>query len=158
MIMFRQFGITIDEYEQYNSVCTCPDIKDVTKEAQPVRQPSPYDSIASEETSVKSLRRFDMTHFLLHREKTRRKLGDALYSDLLASLHPTQSTIQDSLTDEQRLDMVISRHCQTMSERQAVMDWLSSEHKDLFNQIQELQKDSESKDTVDAAPAATVTE
>lgn len=156
--MFRQFGITIDEYEQYNSTCTCPDIKDVVKDPQPVRQPSPYDSIAYEETSAKSLRRFDMTHFLLHQEKTRRKLGDALYSELLASLHPTQATVQDSLTDEQRLDMVISRHCQTMSERQAVMDWLSSEHKDLYNQIQELQRESESKETVDAAPAATAAE
>lgn len=152
--MFRNFGITVDEFESYNSTCSCPDIKNVTKEPQPVRQSSPYDSIAYEETSAKSLRRFDMTHFLLHQEKTRRKLGDALYSELLASLHPTQSTIQDSLTDEQRLDMVISRHCQTLSERQAVMDWLAAEHKDLFNEIQQMQSESESKDGADAAPDA----
>jgi hypothetical protein len=37
----------------------------------------------------------------------------------------------DGMTDEQRFDCVISRHCQTMSERQAVLRQLASEKSEL---------------------------
>lgn len=131
-----------------------PDLKCVTTESQPVRQPSPYDQIAFEKTPSGAYRKFDMTYFLLHQEKTRRKLGDPLYQELLASMHPTQSTIQDSLTDDQRFDMVISRHCQTMSERQAVMDWLRDEHADLMQQYEQAVQEVEQQQTEDPAPAS----
>ena len=37
----------------------------------------------------------------------------------------------DGLTDEERFNCVISRHCQTMSERQAVLSELASQHSEL---------------------------
>ena len=51
--------------------------------------------------------------------------------NILAQMHPTQSTYMDGMTDEQRFDCVISRHCQTMSERQAVLKQLASENSEL---------------------------
>ena len=42
-------------------------------------------------------------------------------------MHPTQSTVMDGMTDAERFDCVISRHCQTMSERQAVLQQLANE-------------------------------
>ena len=135
-----------------------PDLKSVTTEPQPVRQPSPYDQIAFEATPSGAVRKFDMTYFLLHQEKTRRKLGDPLYQELLASLHPTKTTIQDSLTDDQRFDMVISRHCQTMSERQAVMDWLRDEHADLMQQYEQAVQESQQQQTEVSAPASAASE
>ena len=134
----RPFGINPEQFEVFNNMTSeVPDLIAVTSEPQPMRQPSPYDQIAFEETPSGAFRKFDMTYFLLHQEKTRRKLGDPLYQELLASMHPTSSTIQDNLTDDQRFDMVISRHCQTMSERQAVLDWLREEHADLMKQYEE---------------------
>ena len=51
-----------------------------------------------------------------------RLLGDMNVQNILAQMHPTQSTVMDDMTDEERFNCVISRHCQTMSERQAVFD------------------------------------
>ena len=85
----RPFGITPEQFEEYNNMTSeVPDLKIVTTEPQPVRQPSPYDLIAFEEPPSGAFRKFDMTYFLLHQEKTRRKLGDPLYRELLASMHP----------------------------------------------------------------------
>ena len=46
-------------------------------------------------------------------------------------MHPTQSTVMGGMTDEERFACVISRHCQSMSERQAVLRQLASEHSEL---------------------------
>jgi hypothetical protein len=72
-----------------------------------------------------------MTAILLNQEKYRRLLGDMNVNNILAQMHPTQSTVMDGMTDEQRFDCVISRHCQTMSERQAVLRQLASEKSEL---------------------------
>lgn len=152
----RPFGITPEQFEEFNNMTSeVPDMTAVTSESQPMRQLSPYDQIAFEETPSGAFRKFDMTYFLLHQEKTRRKLGDPLYQELLASMHPTSTTIQDNLTDDQRFDMVISRHCQTMSERQAVLDWLREEHADLLKQYEESLAAADDKQDPDpmAAPA-----
>lgn len=152
----RSFGITPEQFEEFNNMTSeVPDMASVTSEPQPMRQPSPYDQIAFEETPSGAFRKFDMTYFLLHQEKTRRKLGDPLYQELLASMHPTSSTLQDNLTDDQRFDMVISRHCQTMSERQAVLDWLREEHADLLKQYEDSLAAADDKQDPDsmAAPA-----
>lgn len=155
----RPFGIIPEQFEEYNNMTSqVPDMKQVTKESHPVRQPSPYDQIAFEECPDGSFRKFDMTYFLLHQEKTRRKLGDPLYQELLASMHPTPSTLQDNLTDNQRFDMVISRHCQTMSERQAVMDWLRDEHADLMSQYEQAVQESQQQQSEASAPASVASE
>ena len=72
-----------------------------------------------------------MTQILLNQEKYRRLLGDMNVNNILAQMHPTQSTVQDGMTDEERFACVISRHCQTMSERQAVLSELASRHSEL---------------------------
>ena len=72
-----------------------------------------------------------MSQILLNQEKYRRLLGDMNVNNILAQMHPTQSTVMDNMTDEERFACVVSRHCQTMSERQAALQQLASEHSEL---------------------------
>lgn len=100
-------------------------------EGNPVYQESAYDSVMLEEVEEGKFQYMDMTSILLNQEKYRRLLGDMNVNNILAQMHPTQSTVMDSMTDEERFACVISRHCQTMSERQAVLRQLASEKSEL---------------------------
>lgn len=100
-------------------------------EDNPCYQQSVYDSVMYDETPDGDLIQVDMTQILLNQEKYRRLLGDMNVQNILAQMHPTQSTIMDGMTDEERLNCVISRHCQTMSERQAVLQQLANEKSEL---------------------------
>lgn len=100
-------------------------------EGNPCYEASVYDSVMLEEMSDGSFMYMDMTSILLNQEKYRRLLGDMNVQNILAQMHPTQSTVMDGMTDEERFNCVISRHCQTMSERQAVLQQLASEKSEL---------------------------
>lgn len=100
-------------------------------EDNPCYQPSVYDSVMYDESPDGDLIQADMTQILLNQEKYRRLLGDMNVQNILAQMHPTQSTIMDGMTDEERFNCVISRHCQTMSERQAVLQHLANEKSEL---------------------------
>lgn len=100
-------------------------------EGNPCYEPSVYDSVMLEELSDGSYMYMDMTSILLNQEKYRRLLGDMNVQNILAQMHPTQSTSMDSMSDEERFSCVISRHCQTISERQAVLQQLASEKSEL---------------------------
>lgn len=100
-------------------------------EDNPCYQQSVYDTVMYDETPEGDLIQADMTQILLNQEKYRRLLGDMNVQNILAQMHPTQSTVMDGMTDEQRFDCIISRHCQTMSERQAVLQQLASEKSEL---------------------------
>jgi hypothetical protein len=100
-------------------------------EGDPCYQASVYDSVMYDETPDGDLIQCDMTQILLNQEKYRRLLGDMNVNDILAQMHPTQSTAMDQMTDEERFNCVISRHCQTMSERQAVLRQLANEKSEL---------------------------
>ena len=100
-------------------------------EGNPCYEASAYDSVMLEELSDGSYMYMDMTSILLNQEKYRRLLGDMNVNDILAQMHPTQSTVMDNMTDEERFNCVISRHCQTMSERQAVLRQLANEKSEL---------------------------
>ena len=100
-------------------------------EGHPCYQISVYDSVMYDESPDGDLIQCDMTQILLNQEKYRRLLGDMNVQNILAQMHPTQSTVMDSMTDEERFNCVISRHCQTMSERQAVLQQLASEKSEL---------------------------
>lgn len=100
-------------------------------EGHPAYQPGVFDTVQVDELADGSLIFNDMTAILLNQEKYRRLLGDINVNNILAQMHPTQSTAMDGMTDEQRFDCVISRHCQTMSERQAVLRQLASEKSEL---------------------------
>lgn len=100
-------------------------------EGNPCYEASVYDSVMLEELSDGSYMYMDMTSILLNQEKYRRLLGDMNVQDILAQMHPTQSTVMDQMTDEERFKCVISRHCQTMSERRAVLQQLASEKSEL---------------------------
>lgn len=100
-------------------------------EGNPCYEPSVYDSVMLEELSDGSFMYMDMTSILLNQEKYRRLLGDMNVQNILAQMHPTQSTAMDDMTDEERFNCVISRHCQTMSERQAVLQQLAGEKSEL---------------------------
>lgn len=100
-------------------------------EEHPCYQQSVYDTVMYDETSDGDLIQCDMTQILLNQEKYRRLLGDMNVQNILAQMHPTQSTAMDSMTDEERFSCVVSRHCQTMSERQAVLRQLANEKSEL---------------------------
>lgn len=96
-------------------------------EGNPAYQASAYDSVMLEEVEEGKFQYMDMTSILLNQEKYCRLLGDMNVNNILAQMHPTQSTVMDGMTDEERFNCVISRHCQTMSERQAVLQQLANE-------------------------------
>ena len=105
-----------------------------------------------DETLDGDLIQVDMTQILLNQEKYRRLLGDMNVQNLLAQMHPTQSTIMDGMTDEERFNCVISRHCQTMSERQAVLQQLASERSELTKYAQAMLAEQKSEPDSSSAP------
>lgn len=100
-------------------------------EGHPCYQASAYDPVMYDKTLDGDLIQCDMTQILLNQEKYRRLLGDMNVQNILAQMHPTQSTVMDGMTDEERFNCVVSRHCQTMSERQAVLSELASQYSEL---------------------------
>lgn len=113
-------------------------------EGNPCYEPSVYDSVMLEEMSDGSFKYMDMTSILLNQEKYRRLLGDMNVQNILAQMYPTQSTMMDGLTDEERFECVISRHCQAMSERQAVLQQLASEKSELTKYAQIMMAEQQS--------------
>lgn len=113
-------------------------------EGNPCYEPSVYDSVMLEELSDGSYMYMDMTSILLNQEKYRRLLGDMNVQNILAQMHPTQSTVMDGMTDEERFDCVISRHCQTMSERRAVLQQLAIEKSELSAYAQSMLAEKQS--------------
>lgn len=121
-------------------------------EGNPCYQPSVYDSVMLEELSDGSFMYMDMTSILLNQEKYRRLLGDMNVQNILAQMHPTQSTVMDGMTDEERFSCVISRHCQTMSERQAVLQQLASEKSELSAYAETMLAEQQSAPDSSSAP------
>lgn len=126
----------------------------VLLEGNPCYAASVYDSVMLEELTDGSYMLMDMTSILLNQEKYRRLLGDMNVQSILAQMHPTQSTPMDSMTDEERFACVISRHCQTMSERQAVLQLLASEKSDLSAYAESLLAEQKAAPSPDSAPAS----
>lgn len=126
------------------------------KEGNPCYQESVYDSVMYDETPDGDLIQCDMTQILLNQEKYRRLLGDMNVQNILAQMHPTQSTVMDNMTDEERFACVISRHCQTMSERRAVLEQLASEKSELTAYAESMLVEEQAAPSTDSAPAASV--
>lgn len=124
------------------------------KEGNPCYQASVYDSVMYDETPDGDLIQCDMTQILLNQEKYRRLLGDMNVNNILSQMHPTQSTVMDGMTDEERFACVISRHCQTMSERQAVLQQLANEKSELTAYAQAMLAEEQAAPSTDSAPAA----
>jgi hypothetical protein len=122
-------------------------------EGHPVYQESVFDSVQFDELEDGSYIQNDMTAILLNQEKYRRLLGDMNVNNILAQMHPTQSTAMDGMTDEERFNCVISRHCQTMSERQAVLRELAIEHSELSSFAESLLAEQKAAPSSDPAPA-----
>nr|DAJ72342.1 MAG TPA: hypothetical protein [Microviridae sp.] len=122
-------------------------------EGHPCYQKSVYDQVMYDESPDGDLIQVDMTQILLNQEKYRRLLGDMNVQNILAQMHPTQSTIMDGMTDEERFACVISRHCQTMSERQAVLQQLASEKSDLTAYAEVMLAETKAVPSSDPAPA-----
>ena len=123
-------------------------------EDNPCYQPSAYDSVMYDETPDGDLIQADMTQILLNQEKYRRLLGDMNVQNILARMHPTQSTVMDGMTDEERFNCVISRHCQTMSERQAVLQQLAGEKSELTKYAEAMLAEQKSEPVPTLAPDA----
>ena len=96
----------------------------------------------------------DMTQILLNQEKYRRLLGDMNVQNILAQMHPAQSTAMDDMSDEERFSCVISRHCQTMSERQAVLQQLASEKSELTKYAEIMLAENKAVPSSDSASAS----
>jgi hypothetical protein len=121
-------------------------------EGNPCYEPSVYDSVMLEEMSDGSFMYMDMTSILLNQEKYRRLLGDMNVQNILAQMHPTQSTVMDGMTDEERFNCVISRHCQSLSERQAVLQLLVSQKSELTKYAQAMLAEQMSAPDSSSAP------
>lgn len=144
----RNFAYKNENFEKDSYV---PELK----EGNPCYQPSVYDSVMYDETPDGDLIQCDMTQVLLNQEKYRRLLGDMNVQNILAQMHPTQSTAMDQMTDEERFECVISRHCQTMSERQAVLRQLANEKSELTAYAQVMLAEEQAAPAPEAsAPAA----
>lgn len=143
----RNFAYVNPEFEQ-DSVT--PELV----EGNPCYEPSVYDSVMLEELSDGSYMYMDMTSILLNQEKYRRLLGDMNVQNILAQMHPTQSTFMDGMTDEERFNCVISRHCQTMSERQAVLQQLASEKSELSAYAESMLAEQKAAPSTDSATAS----
>lgn len=124
------------------------------KEGNPCYQASTYDPVMYDESPDGDLIQCDMTQILLNQEKYRRLLGDMNVNNILAQMHPTQSTAMDDMTDEERFNCVVSRHCQTMSERQAVLQQLANEKSDLTAYAKAMLAEVQAAPSTDPAPAA----
>ena len=124
VLIMRSFAYKNENFEKNSCV---PELK----EGNPCYQASVYDPVMYDETPDGDLIQCDMTQILLNQEKYRRLLGDMNVNNILAQMHPTQSTVMDGMTDEERFNCVISRHCQTMSKRQAVLQQLANEKSEL---------------------------
>lgn len=143
----RKFAYVNPEFEQDG---VTPELV----EGNPCYEPSVYDSVMLEELSDGSYMYMDMTSILLNQEKYRRLLGDMNVQNILAQMHPTQSTVMDNMPDEERFNCVISRHCQTMSERQAVLQNLISEKSELTKYAQAMLAEQKSEPAPALAPDA----
>ena len=125
-------------------------------ENHPCYQASVYDSVMYDETLDGDLIQCDMTQILLNQEKYRRLLGDMNVQNILAQMHPTHSTFMDGMTDEERFNCVIPRHCQTMSERQAVLKHLANEKSELTKYVEAMLAEQPSAPDSPSAPDAPV--
>lgn len=143
----RNFAYINPDFEQDSVV---PELV----EGNPCYEPSVYDSVMLEELPDGSCMYMDMTSILLNQEKYRRLLGDMNVQNILAQMHPTQSTVMDNMTDEERFSCVISRHCQTMSERQAVLQQLASEKSELTKYAEAMLAEQQSAPDSSSAPDA----
>lgn len=121
-------------------------------EDNPCYQQSVYDAVMYDESLDGDLIQADMTQILLNQEKYRRLLGDANVQNIIAQMHPTQSTFMDGMTDEERFNCVISRHCQTMSERQAVLQQLAGEKSELTKYAEAMLAEQKSEPVPAPAP------
>ena len=123
-------------------------------EDNPCYEASSYDAVLYDESPAGDLIQCDMTQILLNQEKYRRLLGDMNVANILAQMHPTQSTAMDNMTDEERFACVISRHCQTMSERQAVLSELASQRSELSELAESMLAEQQAEPAPEApAPA-----
>ncbi len=146
LLVMRSFAYKNESFEKASYV---PELK----EGNPCYQASAYDPVMYDETPDGDLIQCDMTQILLNQEKYRRLLGDMNVNNILAQMHPTQSTVMDDMTDEERFNCVISRHCQTMSERQAVLQQLANEKSDLTAYAQAMLAEEQAAPSTDSAPA-----
>lgn len=123
-------------------------------ENHPCYQQSVYDTVMYDESLDGDLIQCDMTQILLNQEKYRRLLGDMNVQNILAQMHPTQSTIMDGMSDEERFQCVVSRHCQTMSERQAVLQQLACDKSELSAFAEAMLAETKAAPSTDPAPAS----
>ena len=123
-------------------------------EGHSLYQESVFDSVQFDQLEDGSFIQNDMTSVLLHQEKYRRLLGDMNVNNILSQMHPTRSTPMDNMTDEERFSCVISRHCQTLSERQAVLQQLSSEKSELTKYAEAMLAEQASEPDKSPAPDA----
>ena len=147
VLIMRSFAYKNENFERDSYV---PELK----EGNPCYQASVYDSVMYDETPDGDLIQCDMTQILLNQEKYRRLLGDMNVNNILAQMHPTQSTAMDDMTDEERFNCVISRHCQTMSERQAVLQQLANEKSELTKYAESMLAEQKSEPVPAPAPDA----
>lgn len=77
----------------------------------------------------------DMFSVIRDVDKFAEKVGASVVQDLMYQLQPKPLQEMDKMSDEQRFDCVVSRYCQTISERTSLLEYLTANHSDLLSQL-----------------------
>lgn len=94
-----------------------------------------YGVCLTEELLDGSIMYHDMTSVIQDVDNFVERVGPSVVQSLLLQLQPQPLQQMDQMTDEQKFDCVVSRYCQTVSERTALLEYLSANHADLLAQV-----------------------
>lgn len=110
------------------------EIKSVISEEPAFAQPA-FAECLYEPMVDGSIMYHDMFSVIRDVEKYAEKVGPSVVQDLMYQLQPQPLQAMDKMTDEQRFGCVVSRYCQTISERTSLLEYLSANHSELLSQL-----------------------
>ncbi len=103
---------------------------------EPCYESPSYAVCLTEELIDGSIMYHDMTSVIQDVDNFVERVGPSVVQSLMLQLQPKPLQPMDQLTDDQKFDCVVSRYCQTVSERTALLQYLTDNHADLLAQVQ----------------------
>lgn len=120
---------------------------------EPTYEPPTYAVCLVDKLPNGSIMYRDSTTILKDVDTYVKKLGLSVVQDLINSMTPSPVSLQDTMSDNERFDVCVSRYCQTISERQQVLNYLQSEHADILEQYKVMTAESAAEPVSTSAPA-----
>lgn len=105
-------------------------------EGEPCSQIPAYAVCLTDQTIDGAVLYHDMVSVIQEADKFAERVGPSVVQDLMYQLQPQPLQAIDKMTDDEKFDCVVSRYCQTMSERASLLQYLTDEHNDLLKQFQ----------------------